>query len=126
MLRSRYRHDASLKQAGAKNSPSPVDAEDESVMEPPWPVRFRHTGQYCSHSKIRIAKIRVRVRFLMAPSIVRPAKRSRPGAIFTSYGGGVPGEKSVAVCTDTNAHTGSSETDTPAPLLVVTAALDIT
>jgi hypothetical protein len=33
-------------------------------------------------------------------------------------------EKSVAVCADTNAHTGSPETDT-APVLV-TAALDIT
>ena len=126
MLRLGCRHDASLKQAGSTNSLSPVDAEDEPVMEPPWPVRFRLTGQYCSHSQNRIANYH-------GSSLLDGTHKScaRPNEVgraqsFTSYacGGGVPGEKSVAVCADANAHTGSPETDT-APVLV-TAALDIT
>jgi hypothetical protein len=96
-------------------------------MEPAWRVRFRLTGQYCSHSQNRIAN------YHGSPlldgtlkSCARPNEVGRAQS-FMSYagGGGVPGEKSVAVCADTNAHAGSPETDS-APVLVVTAALDIT
>jgi hypothetical protein len=125
MLRFGCRHDASLKQAGAQSSLSPVDAEDEPVMEPSSPVRFRLTVQYCSHSQNRIANYHSSPLLDGTKSCARPNEVGRAQS-FTSYagGGGVPGEKSVAVCADTNAHTGSPETDT-APVLV-TAALDIT
>jgi hypothetical protein len=40
-------------QAGAQNSLSPVDAEDEPMTEPSWSLRSRLSGQYCSHSEIK-------------------------------------------------------------------------
>ena len=92
-------------------------------MEPAWLVRFRLTGQYCSHSQNRIANSSP---IPDGPPNHAPGQTKSAGAqSFASYavGGGVS-EKSVAVCADANAHTGSPETDT-APVLV-TAALDIT
>ena len=41
MLRLGFRHDASLKQAGAQNSLSPVDADGSAVMEPACSSEFR-------------------------------------------------------------------------------------
>jgi hypothetical protein len=66
------------------------------------------------------------VRFLMASSNHTPGQTKSAGRNLSRHMLVVAGypEKSVAVCADTNAHTGSPETDT-APVLV-TAALDIT
>src|SRR5450759_15599 len=71
LLRFGCRHDAWLKQAGAQNAPAPLDAEDEPVMEPSWPVSFRLTVQYCSHSQNRIANYHSSSLL----EIMRPAKR---------------------------------------------------
>ena len=131
MLRLGCGHDASLKPAGAQDSLSPVDAEDEPVMEPAWPVRFRLTVQYCSHSKLEFAKNwnckNWNWSSLLVGALGRASGQTKSaGRNFSRHMLVVAGypERSVALCADANAHTGSSKTDTP--VLVVTPALDIT